>query len=121
MTPKFSIGERVLIQRTGIPCVGTVFGVVHPQFFIYSTNLSGNHVNPFDTWEKIYPGCIEDLTYYVKYDNPQFANSFEEFGSAFPPETHHNIIMGCYISQRPQIVVSVTERDLLSFDKCASF
>jgi hypothetical protein len=73
-TNKFSIGDRVATKRIGLPVVGTVSGIIHPD------------INFFENVEKtkwdIYPDWNQKYSYFVKFDEKVRIESFEDFKSS---------------------------------------
>lgn len=119
MKAKFSLGTRVSTQKTGIPTIGIIVGVIEPEYFAWTRWKVESSLRSLEIWQKYYPDLLNYPVYYIKYDQPQFPCSFEEFLSQnqqaedWPIEVSRSY----YYSQQPQIYCVAPEQDLISINE----
>lgn len=68
---KFKLGDRITLQKTGIPAVGSVVGIMDARF---TSNYNSSCV-----WDILYPDWREKPIIYMKYDTPQKNLTINEY------------------------------------------
>jgi hypothetical protein len=110
------IDDRVSLQKTGLPCSGTVIGISRAK--MCSVYSKGSQY-----WDSLYPGWRDELVVYIEYDEPQKQCSFEEFCLGYP---HSQFIPKPILQQEYQKVPTTTIcvapiRDVITFDSILNF
>lgn len=78
------IGDRVTTKKISLPVVGTIVGFVTADIYMI---ICGRPVTDFVGWNENYPEWTKGNVAIVKYDQPQYIMSYEEYLGQEPDAT----------------------------------
>lgn len=116
---KFSIGDRVMTKKLGLPAIGTVFGVLDPETYLAAAILSGRDMSN-TIWDNVCQDWKTQPVYYIKFSEPQRSLSFEEYKEYLEQKgfRHSNAEWKAYYLKEcsPVLLTSHPEDDLDLFE-----
>jgi hypothetical protein len=107
---KFDFGDRVTSRNTGLPAVGNIIAIMHPDLH--------DKVSPdsFKQWCRIYPDAKKGPVYYLRLDQPQPPRNKDECLTHFVQQhgclPHPDLLKQIFDAQPVNDVIAYPEADL---------
>jgi len=106
----FNIGDKVVSKKTGYPGIGEVCGIGTAQLVIWATKKTYHY------WDRVYPTWKEKPVYTIRYSEPRFVTTCEEFWDGQTPQECPVLQAAMLDSRQISNIINYPEDDLEKYE-----